>query len=283
MISFLGLNDDLKYLEGEQKQSLKVTRQEGVMDKLTENILSIDLSAISLSSDTQLAANAQKFEQLKNKVDAFLHLSKGAASYFKKRGEKIKNEVEKKLRKIKLICEYYDIRKEIIRDPYYSTHYNSELSMQAGKVDQNQEPEKYELSKKLLKSYYLGLVLSDEHLGGNASMEEISPFKDTQSQMIREDVKKDVLLIRNTVMSTSVTYVYSKEKSVEHLKSGVRESTRKRWAHSNTIKKYGEHLKNVAQQAVREGRGTTSEKDMILSSNRFGSIPEEKEGEDEDD
>ena len=281
MTSFLGLDRDLRYLEGEQKEALKEKRQHEVMDKLTTEIITEDLSQISLYTDADIAANSQKFEQLKHKVEGYKILMRGSEGYFKSRGADVKKEVEEKLRKIKLICEYYDVRKEIIEDPHYATHYNSELTMQAGTVDQKQDPAKYELSKKLLKSYYLGLSLSNEHLGGIADMNEIAPFREESSRKIQESVKKEVDNITNSAKSISISYV-SRKKETSQLKSGMRESTKKRWAHSHTTKEYGKNLKNIAERAKREGTGNTTEADKIVMKNQFEVIKEDENEDDED-
>ncbi len=283
MVTYLGLDDDLKYLESDQKEALKEKRQQGVMDTLTTEILKENLSDIELFSDTMIAANAKKFEQLKKKTDAYSSLARGAATYFKDRGEGLRTEVEEKIRKIKLICEYYDIRKEIIRDPHYSTHYNHELTMQAETVDKKLDPDKYELSKKLLKSYYLGLAISDNHLGGSASMVEIAPFRHLPSQRVREAVKSEVSKLTGQVMSFTITYSSKNEKAKEFMKSGVRESNRKRWINISESRDYGRNLKNIARQAKREGTGTLTETEKIYTMNHLNVISEGNEDEDDGD
>ena len=282
LTTYLGLDSDLRYLEGDQRKDLQEKRRREVMDTISSEIITEDLSEINLCSDTEIAANAEKFEQLKSKVDAYVFLMNGEPLYFQSRGKEFQDKVESKLQRIKLICEYYDIRKQIMRNPYYTTHYNSELTMQAGTVDQNAEPEKYQLSKMLLKSYYLGLAISQNHLGGTANMQEMADFDHEQSQEIRKEVKKEAEDIANSAMSISLSLEFMEKKENTNLKAGFRESTKKRWAHSSTTKEYGRHLKEVAGQVKREAQGKATEKDKILGMNRFETIPEEKPGEDKD-
>ena len=151
--------------------------------------------------------------------------------------------------------------------------------MQAGSVDQEAEPEKYELSRKLLKSYYIGLALSDQHLGGVASMTEIRPFQDQRSQEIREEIKQEV----NRQTKSALTLAYERAESRrQNLVGGNRELDKKRHSHLTTTRKMTRDLHDLAQRTKREGQGTATEKDKIYSMNQFASIKEE-EGEEGDE
>ena len=280
MIRFMGLSKDLKYLEGEQKIALIEKRQFDVMDELTEDLLKFDLSEINLSYDGCFATNGVIFEQMKKKIDAYGVILRGTGDYFKSRGTELKNKVEEKLRKMKLICEYYDIRKEIMQDPHYATHYNSELTMQAGTVDEKLDPQKYALSKKLLKSYYIGLALSNLHIGGYAGMDEIRPFTHAPSQKIREDVKDEVEDSTNRIMKFTLVYDPNNQISAGVMKAGVKDQKLKKYSSFKDTIEAGKHLKNVAKLAVKQGLNKKLDSaDRIMTMNQFDAIKETNEDE----
>lgn len=276
MISYLGLDNDLKYLDGVNKEDMMFRRRQEALDACTDAILNEDLYKLDLSSDTAIAKKAVTFELMKKKVDAYQTLLKIDPSYFKTRGKKVKTSVEEKMRKMKLVCDYYDIRCEIMNDPYYATHYNSELSMQAGTVNRTAEPEKFELSKKLLKSYYIGLALSDEHVGGFAGMTEIGAFKDQSSQMIRNEIKQEVKAKTAKTMKFDLGLVRAEAMSNGKFKTGIRETRKKRHAHKPTLQEYAANVHNIADEVKRQSEGKMTAREKILSRNRFETIKEEE-------
>ena len=131
----------------ENEQTLGTNKQ-AALDQMLQGILSFNAENIRLDNDTELAKNGAKLESLTWKIAAFDRLSE-KYKYFDQLDDDTKKQINDKLDRIRSVSDYYIIRKEIITDPMYKSHYNDELSMDFTKAE---TPEQTELAKKLLRA-----------------------------------------------------------------------------------------------------------------------------------
>ena len=128
------------------------TNKQAALDQMLQGILSFNAENIRLDNDTELAKNGAKLESLTWKIAAFDRLSE-KYKYFDQLDDDTKKQINDKLDRIRSVSDYYIIRKEIITDPMYKSHYNDELSMDFTKAE---TPEQTELAKKLLRAHIAG-------------------------------------------------------------------------------------------------------------------------------
>lgn len=122
------------------------------MDLMLEKLFTRDLSGLRLDNDKELAKNAGRLEKLSWQMAAFDRLAE-KNSYFKNVNYQQKEQIDAKLEQIRSIVHYYQLRKEIINDPVYQSHYNDELSMDFTAAGTEEERG---IAKKLLRAYAAG-------------------------------------------------------------------------------------------------------------------------------
>ena len=122
------------------------------LDQMLQVILSFNLEDIRLDNDAELAKNCSKLEGLTWKIAAFDRLSE-KYKYFDQLDADTQKQINNKLDSIRAISDYYIIRKDIITDPMYRSHYNDELSMDFTKAE---TPEQTKLAQKLLRAHIAG-------------------------------------------------------------------------------------------------------------------------------
>jgi hypothetical protein len=146
--------------EGNDEQGKDV---QAALDMMLKTLLSEDVSDIRMDSDKAIAQNTKRLERLSGQIAAFDRLaekhhyfetlnSRQFADTKKWDDEMYRDEALKKLDFLRTTANYYLIRKEIINDPIYKTHYNDELSMD---FTATQDQGEQELAKKLLKAYVI--------------------------------------------------------------------------------------------------------------------------------
>ena len=157
--------------EAEEKKYTAVTEEPDTEEKMRENIaplgdltselLNINYDGINFSSSAELLKHATTFERNQKLIEM---AEKGYAAnpgFLLSMSQKRQQEVKKVIRQGKAVSAYYRVKKMIYTNPYYRTHYNEEISMNATKDD---APEKQVLSKLLRTAYYLSKNL--DHLRG---------------------------------------------------------------------------------------------------------------------
>ena len=118
----------------------------------------------NIFDDAQLSANREELERNSRQLSVFTELLKQNPDFMetlktKERdsdelaGGQVAARLEKQIERLRAVDDVYRIRKLIVTNPYYRTHYNDELSMNA---EQNDHPQKKYLSKLLRTQFYLG-------------------------------------------------------------------------------------------------------------------------------
>ncbi len=127
--------------------------KEKALDNMLAVLSSFRLEKVDLFNDKVLSDHAGELELLSRRICAFSELA-FKEDYFSKLDKETKNKVEEKLAQLNSVVVFYNLRKEIIQDPMYKTHYNDELSMDftAAKT-----PEEAALAKKLLDAQLAGV------------------------------------------------------------------------------------------------------------------------------
>ena len=122
-----------------------------VLGDITKELLSIDYSEINFSSMADIVNNASMFEKharFAEIAEKAYNANPGFLVSLKEKEAMVKNS----LSLVRAATAYYRVKKLIYTNPYYRTHYNEEISMNA-KADDS--PDKQQLSKLLRMSYYL--------------------------------------------------------------------------------------------------------------------------------
>ncbi|MCR5789873.1 MAG: hypothetical protein K6G83_08290 [Lachnospiraceae bacterium] len=122
------------------------TAKEELLLKLLEEFLQLDLSVYDLSNEEAIAGNAQSFESLNARVEGLLTLERKHPAFFNAVPQTVKDSFKIQKKNALLVVSYYRITKMIVTDPYYRTHYNSEVSRQWSPTD---PPEKQRLTRLL--------------------------------------------------------------------------------------------------------------------------------------
>lgn len=172
----------------------------GALDEMLSTILSFNLENIRLDNDKEMAGNASALEGLTWKLAAFDRLSL-KYRYFDQLDEGTKSRIDEKLNKLRSVSEYYLIRKDIITDPLYMSHYNDELSMD---FTREQTKEQTALAQKLLKAHVSGLNMMHKN-GASAKLinskgipqfkrpKEAETFLKAQEMYYRTGSEKEVI------------------------------------------------------------------------------------------
>ena len=136
--NYLGNGDDR---EGMDKQK--------AMDFMLGRLTSFRIESIDLANDTVLCQHADELQRVSMQLRAFESLA-AKNGYYAGLDDDTQHSIESKLDEIRSVVTYYEIRKDIIKDPLYKSHYNDELSMDfTATTDEGQKA----LAKKLLKAH----------------------------------------------------------------------------------------------------------------------------------
>ena len=183
---------DTKYRNALSYFDIKVSNNESLFDKLTDAIMQMNVDSLHLDSDAAISQNAQTLERLLGQITQYDKLIKTNPEFFGNMDEKLKKAVIKKIDVIRTVAEYYRVRKEIILDDYYKTHYNEELSMEIdtgngdGEVSATEQRKQRELAEKMIESFVLGeklLRINGKDLTGQGKNGEVM-FKSSISQSL---------------------------------------------------------------------------------------------------
>ena len=122
------------------------------LDHMAGQLFSIHISDLKFENDAEMAKNAPMFEKLAGQVAAFDRLA-AKHNFMERLDKKQKDRLNERLESLRSIAAYYSVRKDLICDKYYKTHYNDELSLDvAGATNDEQRA----VGEKLVKSLILG-------------------------------------------------------------------------------------------------------------------------------
>ena len=169
--------------EGED-EAKKENEKEDFLSDMTKRLLKINFDTLDLTDDKVVAGNVQAMENNLKFAEIYERLLKQSPDFLNKLDDKDKrmdagddspggyeSKILLHLERIKAVGAYYRVRKLIIQNPYYRTHYNHELSMNASEED---TPEQKYLSKLLRASFYLGKNLRAMGLAGENDDSELA-------------------------------------------------------------------------------------------------------------
>lgn len=143
-------NNENKGPGGREGQDIQVA-----LDMMAQTMFAIDISSISFKTDADMVRNASVLESISNRVAAFDRMAE-KHHYMDNIEGSVKDMLEERLQSLRSIAAYYNIRKEIIKNPYYRDHYNEELSMD---IMAAKTKEQTEIAELLNKSYLLGQTM----------------------------------------------------------------------------------------------------------------------------
>jgi hypothetical protein len=125
------------------------------LDLMAQQLFLVDVESLKLNNDTELVKNAEKLEKISAQVSAFDRLMK-KHGYLNTMKPENQERLNVRLNALRSVAAYYQVRKEIITDETYKTHYNDELSMnKTAAVTDAQKS----LAEKLLDSLVLGRTM----------------------------------------------------------------------------------------------------------------------------
>lgn len=151
---------------GEQKVSTEVKKGRlEIISELANDLMSVQFAEnFNIFDDKQLSDHMEELEKNSQKLKIFTDLVKENPEFMESLQTKERDsdalaggetaaKLNKQLERLRAVDDVYRVRKLIVTNPYYRTHYNDELSMN---VDVNDHPQKKYLSKLLRTQFYLG-------------------------------------------------------------------------------------------------------------------------------
>ena len=214
-------NAELSKLLVGEKESKEGMNAREAMDRMYKTIMSANISNIRLENDKELSKNAAKLEKLTMQVMAFDRLSR-QNGYFNSFSDAEKEVMQDKLEQVRSVVNYYSIRKDIITDELYSSHYNDELSMDVTNANTNEEQA---LAEKLLKAYAAGRYMMEKNGVSEKKIRALGEpkFKDIQQGKQALRVHEEQLKSGKTATLLKENYKQSgqvlADKAVENLKN----------------------------------------------------------------
>lgn len=272
-----------KYVSLDATDDEKENNALEIMTKVTEKLMKYDFAAPKLTDDAYIAKNAKLFEDMNNLIDIYHRLNKKYPEAIKKISTEVQSKLNDKVTRLEDMGNYYRIRKLLITNPYYRTHYNEELSFNADKQD---SAEKKLLAKQLRASYYLGKNLQkyafhfDEKSGGqerfNAAQRQgsnqamtpvlnagsndyirkaegqlclISAFKEDTENITTPVIKalQDALATETNKEAIDDAAILQKEENIAKLKSQIAEEKKRL-----TDQGYQVHARSILAELERE-------------------------------
>ncbi|MCR5654174.1 MAG: hypothetical protein K6G07_00820 [Lachnospiraceae bacterium] len=179
-----------------------------VMVSVAKMLMSSDVGNLNLFDDGELSANTSRLEENKKLLATFRRMTEENPQFMEyltaheqdlseKHANDKKNRVKSPTQKVftvenikmqldrlTLVDDLYRVRKLIVKNPYYMSHYNEELSMNAEETDSY---EKRYLAKLLRTSFYLG-----KNLQSVLGREQRMAVRDTANPLPATDLAKAV-------------------------------------------------------------------------------------------
>ncbi|MBO5623938.1 MAG: hypothetical protein J5959_20200, partial [Butyrivibrio sp.] len=192
--NYLGISVD------EKTNEVQGINRKEALDEITRTILEIDITEFDLKDDSAISEKAESFEDMQNKVGAYDRLLSNNPEYLKELPEETKIQ----LQNLKVICNYYQSRKDLLNDEYYRTHYDDELSMNMnGKLSREQK----QVAQKLMNNFVIGKAL--RMLSGRDVSTLVNPVLNNRALLLSGLQGQNLFFDNNY-------------KSTDHLMGGIR-------------------------------------------------------------
>ncbi len=110
---------------------------------LTEKFLSVNVQGLDLSGDESLSQNAERLEDISLKVQAVKTLLDTDPEFesLLKAQEPLYDRFMRQMNALGRLSDHYRVRKLVMTDPYYLSHYNDEIGLSADKEKADAEQE----------------------------------------------------------------------------------------------------------------------------------------------
>ncbi|MBO6215904.1 MAG: hypothetical protein J6N76_10335, partial [Lachnospiraceae bacterium] len=118
-----------------------------VMDRITRQLLAVKLDNIDMSTDEKLVESTGQLEEITQKLSGYKSLIEGDEAYKERlRGiadgdGTLLDKVQRQMRELSAVTEYYRVRKLLITNPYYMSHYHDEISPVYKNTDSKEQKE----------------------------------------------------------------------------------------------------------------------------------------------
>ena len=158
------------------------------LDKMLRQIFTTDLTEFNFESDSSMMKCSASLERLSNQLGAFDRMAE-KHDYYSTLDEGTRQRVNSKLDSLRSIANYYNIRKEILSNSYYMTHYNDEMAMD---FIWDKDDERREIGELLIKSQILGNTMMKLNGADKKKLRKFKEpsFHDSNKDGIYKDLKK---------------------------------------------------------------------------------------------
>jgi hypothetical protein len=206
-------------------KSLSTEGDSFAFSAVTSRFLSINTENLDLTDDKALSAHAEKLEEISLKVQGIKKLLDTDRSFVKelrdqiisapgeKNQETLYDRVMKQMDRLGRISDHYRIRKLVMTDGYYLSHYNKEIGLKVEK-GKNRNLEHVTLSKLLAKSRDTlekleGLMTGKEleHWRTSGSSETIEALEEEHKTRAYADGRLDLTLVTKESMQSLLTEI----------------------------------------------------------------------------
>ncbi len=264
----------------------------GVLGDLVSAIMKIDYKGIDFNNIGTLAVKAAFFEKNISIVEIAERMFKESPGFLESLEERDRKLIEKKMKQGKAVGAFYKIEKQIMLNPYYRTHYNEEISMNASATD---TPDKRVLSKLLRTAYYLAKNLNlmrIADLEGRESIpaneDKVGSLKEPQNEYTRkmESEVSVISAIEDDYSDFSDTEVISIKKEIGEYKGIGKEDDFKvdearRRLREKINSKYGnktyeQRRDDLVEQLIRESSCLVFEKEKTTGSINLSKLAKQK-------
>ena len=123
-------------------------QKEKAVTQILEDFLRLDLSAYDLSDEDAIARGADSLEALNSRLEGMALIEVKNKAFFDSLPRKLKDSYLTQKQNAMQVVSYYRITKMIATDPYYRSHFNSEISRQ---YDPDATPAQMRLTRLLWK------------------------------------------------------------------------------------------------------------------------------------
>ncbi len=114
------------------------------LKEMIRRFMKIDPEGIDITSEKNIAANAEKLENLSEKLYAIQYLITMSPQTYMSLDEAFRDRFEIRYGKAKTVAAYYRLKKHVMKNEYYRTHLNKEIGR---KPEEGADPEQKLLSE----------------------------------------------------------------------------------------------------------------------------------------
>ncbi len=160
------------------------------LDKMLRLIFTTNLTEFNFESDSAMMKSASSLERLSNQLGAFDRMAE-KHGYYATLDDETRQRVNDKLGSLRSIANYYNVRKELLTNNYYITHYNDEMALD---FIWDKDDERRRVGELLIRSQILGNTMMK--LNG-VDKKKLAKFKepvfgDPNKAGIYKDLKREL-------------------------------------------------------------------------------------------